>query len=141
MQKIRWRWVGLGALATMGILAVLAGLFFLLTIFLFNVPDLDFDARVSFLGGPLAGYALAGLVVFFLAFGLGGVAAGWISPGRRVIEPVLSAVVVLVIFALAGSAVTTDVVFLAAIGVVPCAALAGIGGWIGNWLDKGRERQ
>ncbi len=80
---------------------------------------------------------LIGIFLFLLAFGLAGIAMAWLVRGRAVVELGIASIVVLILLAVIGSALSDDVLFIAAVLLVPAAALACLGGKLGEiWFDK-----
>jgi len=126
----RWRWVGLSALAMLGTTAVALAGFVAVA-----VLALDLGEAMGSLGSMgqrfpalAAGFGLSFLAAFFV----GGLAAARVSRGRTVAEPVVGALVVLTVLGLAGLGASEDAPILAGVLALPCAAAAGVGGWIGE---------
>ncbi len=140
MKGIRWRWVGMSVLVILGAMAILLGAVMLVAYFAF---DALMDTKFHDLGGMTSeflGLAIAVVTSFLVAFALGGLAVAWLAGRRIVMEPVIAAFVVLTLLGVVGSAVTGDALLIAAVMLLPSAALAGLGGRLGD-LVAGVERK
>ena len=127
-RGFRWRWVGLASLVILGTSALSLGAAFSL--------GLSWRGAVSN-GGSIRVFAAVGIALL-VAFVGGGWLTSRLSRVRRVAEPALAALVVLVFLAGAGAAVSTDLALVAAALALPCAAAAAFGGWLGA---LGRNRK
>lgn len=138
-KGIRWKWVVFGAFATLGLAGVLlAGLYLIASLLLSDTAGLGVTDLAS-LRDELLGFVIVSAALFLLAFGLGGVATSLVARRRAVIESAIAAFFVLILFGAVGISVTSDAVVVAAVLALPCVALAGLGGWIGELFAGGRR--
>ncbi|MDJ0764337.1 MAG: zinc ribbon domain-containing protein [Myxococcota bacterium] len=137
VKKIRLRWIGLSAFVILGLLSLIFGAVLLAT---WVGSDSGFRGNrldSSAIARDFSGTVLIGIFLFLLAFGLAGIAMAWLVRGRAVVELGIASIVVLILLAVIGSALSDDVLFIAAVLLVPAAALACLGGKLGEiWFDK-----
>ncbi|MCP4679855.1 MAG: hypothetical protein GY854_31055 [Deltaproteobacteria bacterium] len=140
VKEIHWRWVGMSALVTLGLMAILMGVLSLVAWLVFDVINqaefYDFGAMTN----EFAGLAIAAVTLFIISFGLGGLAIAWITKQHTVIEPTIAAFVVLTLLGVVGSSVTDDALWAVAVMLVPSAALAGLGGHVGELLSRPEKK-
>lgn len=123
-----WKWVGIGALIMFG-LTFLAGLV-LLPLVGGSVQPATTGGGPPIVAGEIgAGRLVAGVVVSFAAFAIGGYIIGRKSPGKTILEAGLAAVIAVAVglliardFGLANLLAGALVPFLAAL----------LGGWLGE---------
>ncbi len=141
VKKIRWQWVGLGALAILGLIAVFLGILTLIAWLFIGVTGGIGVRDLGALTDEFLGLSIAAVTLFLAAFGFGGVTVALLSKHRIIFEPVIAALVVLILLGVVGSAMTNDAPFVAAIFGLPSAVLAGLGSRIGAlFSDGGKTR-
>jgi hypothetical protein len=128
-RGFRWRWVALGALVILGTATlVLAATFVAGTAVLGSGLE---GGSLRGLGAGASGFVVAAGAALLVAFFLGGWLTSRLSRVRRVAEAAIAALAVLVFLAVAGAALSTDLVAVAAALALPCVAAAGLGGRLG----------
>jgi hypothetical protein len=139
-KGIRWKWVLLGAFAMLGFVAILIGGLSLVTAV---VAGDEIGARVTDLAGlarELFGLVIAATALFLVAFGLGGLATSLVARRRTVLESVIAGLAALLLLGAVSTALAVDAVWVVLVLALPSAALAGLGGWIGELFSGGKTR-
>jgi H+/Cl- antiporter ClcA len=134
VKQIRWPLVFLGALITLGIMAILLGSLFLVAWSVFDVSSAGVAWDLGALTSDFLGMSIAAVAAFLTAFWLGGTAVAWVSKSRLILEPAIAAFLVLMLLGVIGSAMSEDIGIVAGVMLVPSAVLAALGGRLGNAL-------
>jgi len=140
VREIHWRWVGMSALVILGLMAILMGVLSLVAWLVFDVINKAKFHDFGSMTDELAGLAIAAFTLFVISFGLGGLVVAWLTNQRTVVEPTIAAFVVLALLGVVGSAITDDALWAAAVMLVPSAALAGLGGHVGELLSRPEKK-
>ncbi len=139
-KTIRWKWIILGAWATIGLSAILLGFLYVVASFLFEQADGEPAPDLAALADDVLALIVIGAFLFLIAFGLGGLALGLIAKKSTVRESVIAALLVVVLFGAAGSLLTADLPIIIGVLAVPSIALAGLGGWLSQSFRQGRTK-
>jgi len=138
-KRIHWRWVGLGVLVILGMMTFLLGTFLFVASTTISAEENIRD--LSALIDEYLGLAIAGTTSFLLSFGVGGMAITWLANRRAILEPAIAAAAVLALLAIVGWTLTKDAPLVAAALALPAAALAALGGRLGEMLPRGEGKQ
>ena len=141
LSGIRWRWVGLGALVTLGIVSTMLGGLAVIARFAISVGPGSVCVDLASLADRFIGLAIAAVATFLLAFGLGGMFTGWVARRRAAAEAVLASIAVLILTGSAGMLLTEDAPIVAAVLALPSAVLAALGGRLGGLLGRRATQQ
>lgn len=135
IHKFSKRWLLIGLFTMLGAATFAALIAFVLLIFVFSIKI--GSANGGLLNTGAVGVFILVALVFLCAFGIGGFLITWISKKVRVLEPALSALIVVLIVGVLGRSISTDALIGALLLSVPSAVFAGLGGWIGGFSTKG----
>ena len=134
VRKFRWKWVALGVPVILGAATIALLGFVVVAALLFDSATTG--GSLSTLGSRAPGLAIAGGVVFLLAFALGGMVVGRMAGERSIAEPALASLLVLGLLAAAATPLSGDAALIAAVLALPAAIAAGFGGSFGAVSEK-----
>ena len=129
-KGIRWRWVPLGALIMLGTAALgtVGGAALGLR------PILGGDAKAALLGS-----AISTVVLFFVAFFIGGLLLSRLCGRPAFPEALAASVLAVLLLGMVGSVLATDLVIAAGLVLLPSAGAAWLGAYAGG-IGRGAER-
>lgn len=139
IRGLSWSWVAICSLVILGFAAVFeSGVALYSWIFLEKSGGVGRGDLASTFR-EFAGFAVAGVAVFLLAFGLGAFAVSRIAKRPMTAESIISAFAVHGLLAFAGSALSRDAYIVSIIMVIPSAVIAGLGARIGELIGGRNE--
>ena len=137
-REMSWRWVGLGALLIIGLMALFAIALGLAAWLIIDFSQQSGGGDLGAIFNEFVGLSIIAGTLFLAAFGFGGVLISWFSTPRTVYEPAIAAVISLAVLGTVASSLVDDAIILFAIMALPSAILAWLGGRIGS-VFAGKE--